>query len=141
MNKSRALRTGYYNALSGSISYNGNTVKVYDSYVKIEDSESFYVILSTQTSSQRGAKTNSKFYDDTILIDIVTKFSKPAGKSASEDIAEQIETAIDAGIDITPNGYKIGNTNLESDTDLETVDNQIYIFRKLMRYKHLIDKL
>lgn len=141
MNKSKALRTGYYTALNGNVTYNSALVKFYDSYQKPTDSEQFYVLLSTQTSSQRGLKQNGKVYDDTILIDIVTKFPKPVGRAVSEEIAEQIENIIDAGIDLTAYGYKIGNTNLESDTDMEAKNDQYYIFRKLMRYKHLIDKL
>lgn len=141
MNKTTAVRTGYYTALNGNILYNQVPVKIYDSYAKVEDTEDIYIILSTQTSSQRGVKQACKIYDDTIVVDIITKFPKPYGRSTSELLAEQVDTIISNGIDLTPYGYQLGNTNLESDTDLENKSGMQYVFRKVMRYKHLIDKL
>lgn len=141
MELSRALRTGYYNALNGNVTYAGKPVKVYDLYALPEDEGYPYILLSSQTSSERLVK-GCKVYDATILIDVVTGNLRPIGRIQAEEIADQVETLVNTTlIDITANGYKIGHTNRESDTDLGAKNDQYYIFRKIMRYKHIIDKL
>jgi hypothetical protein len=141
MELSTALRTGYFSALNGNVTYNGNPVKVYDTFALPEDAGYPYILLSSQTSQQRGIKT-SKVYDATILIDIVTGEDRPIGRMPAEQIAEQVENIINTtNIDITANGYAIGSTNRESDTDLGNKNDMYYIFRKLMSYRHIINKL
>lgn len=141
MELSTALRTGYYNALNGNVTYKGEVVNVYDTFALPEDAGYPYILLSSQNSQEKLVK-GCKLYDADILIDIVTGELRPVGRLQAESIADQVETLVNSNfIDITSNGFKIGHTNRESDTDLGSKNDQYYIFRKLMRYKHLIDKL
>lgn len=141
MELSSALRKGYYTALNGNVTYGGQVIKVYDTFGLPEDAGYPYILLSSQNSQQKLVK-GCKVYDADILIDIVTGELTPSGRFKAESIAEQVETLVNSTIiDITADGYKIGHTNRESDTDLGSRNEQYYIFRKLMRYKHLIDKL
>lgn len=139
MELSSAVRTGYYTALNGNITYNSKAIPVYDTFALPDGVPYPYILLSSQTSTQRGTK-GCKVYDATILIDIVTGNLTKTGRFQAEQIAEQID-ALAYNIAITVNGYKIGNTIRESDTDLGDKNGQYYIFRKLLRYGLLIDKL
>lgn len=141
MELSSALRKGYYTTLNGNVTYKGSPVKVYDTFALPEDAGYPYILLSSQTSAQRLVK-GCKVYDATILIDIVTGSLTPSGRFSAENIAEQVENLVNTTrIDITADGYSIGHTTRESDSDVGSKNDQYYIFRKLMRYKHLIDKL
>lgn len=141
MEVSKAIRTGYYTALNGNVSVNGQNVPVYDVFALPEGASYPYILLSSQTSTQRVTK-GCKVYDATIVIDIVTGDLNMIGRSQSEDIAEQVENLVNTtDINITANGYKIGDTNREGDTDDSNKNGQYYIFRKIMTYRHLISKL
>lgn len=139
MELSSAVRTGYFTALNGNITYNGEEVPVYDTFAMQDGTPYPYILLSSQTSTQRGTK-GCKLYDATILIDIVTGNLNKSGRFQAEQIAEQIDD-LAYNIDISVNGFKIGNTLRESDTDLGDKNEQYYIYRKLLRYGLLIDKL
>lgn len=144
MELSQAIRTGYYQVLNGNVLHNGNPVKIYDVFALPENTSYPYILLSTQTGSQRNLKTG-KVYEATLLVDIVTGSLSPIGRKQSEQIAEQIENIINpdsnVDIDITAYGYSIGETVREEDTDLADKRSQYYILRKLMRYRHLVSKL
>jgi hypothetical protein len=136
MELSLAIRTGYFSALDGNITYDGNPVKVYDTFALPEDAGYPYILLSSQTSQEQACQ----IYNATILIDIVTGDTRLIGRKPAEEIAAQIESLVQ-NINITANGWAIGDTKRESDTDLGNKNEQYYIFRKLMTYRHLINKL
>ena len=140
MELSKALRTAYYQLLSGNVSINGNPVPVYDAFAPVTDYP--YIILSSQTSTEEEQKTG-KGHDATILIDIVTGSMDMIGRAQSEDIAEQVENIInpDSMQDINVQGYQVVSTIRESDGDLFNKNDSIYIYRKLMRYRHELSKL
>lgn len=141
MEVSKAIRTGYYSTLNGNVSINGQNVPIYDVFALPEGVSYPYILLSSQTSVQRVVK-NCKVYNATIVIDIVTGDLNMIGRSQSEDIAEQVENLVNTtDINITANGYKIGDTNRELDADDSNKNGQYYIFRKIMTYRHLISKL
>src|SRR5690606_1682288 len=101
---SKAVRTGYYTALSGVIS-----APVFDAFALPNSVDYPYVLISSQTSVQRSIK-RCKVYDLSIVIDIVTGSPNVIGMSQAEDIAEEIENIINPDtfqdIDIRANGYK-----------------------------------
>lgn len=140
MEVSKALRFAYYDALSAQIS-----VPIFDVFALPEDTPYPYILLSTQTSVQMGIK-RCKAYDATMLIDIVTGGPGVAsGRIQAEDLAEQIEDIVNpdtlVDLDLRANGYAIGFTTREMDTDLSSMNGTVNIYRKLIRYKHLISKL
>lgn len=144
MELSKAIRTGYFNALDGNVTYNGVDVPVFDAYA-IPDGVTYpYILLSSQTSVQGNLK-RCKRYNASILIDIVTGSTDPIGRSNAEDIAEQIEDIVNpdtfADLDLNDNGYDIGNTSRGGDNDLSDKNGVYYIFRKLITYDHIVTKL
>lgn len=144
MELSKAIRTAYFNALDGNVTFNSNIVPVFDAFA-IPDGVTYpYILLSSQTSNQLLIK-RCKRYNTSILIDIVTGSTDPIGRSDSEDIAEQIENIINPDtfidLDLSAYGYQLGNTNRSADNDLSDKNSIYYIFRKLLTYDHLIVKL
>jgi len=144
MELSKAIRTAYFTALNGSVTFNSNVVPVFDAYA-VPDGVSYpYILLSSQTSIQGNLK-RCKRYDASILIDIVTGSTDPIGRSDAEDISEQIEDIVNpdsfADLNLNANGYDIGNTSRAGDNDLSDKNGIYYIFRKLITYDHIITKL
>lgn len=144
MELSKAIRTAYYTALNGNVTFNSNSVPVFDAYA-IPDGVTYpYILLSSQTSVQGNLK-RCKRYSASILIDIVTGSSDPIGRSDAEDIAEQIEDIVNpdsfADLNLNVNGYDIGNTSRAGDSDLSDKNGIYYIFRKLITYDHIVTKL
>lgn len=139
MELSKAVRTGYYTALSGVIS-----APVFDAFALPNNIDYPYVLISSQTSVQRSIK-RCKVYDLSIVIDIVTGSPNVIGMSQAEDIAEEIENIINPDtfedIDIRANGYKIGDTRRIADNQITTKNEVNYIFRKLITYSHIIHKI
>jgi len=139
MELSKAVRTGYYSALSGVIS-----APVFDAFALPNGVDYPYVIISSQSSVQRTVK-RCKVYDLSIVIDIVTGSPNVIGMSQAEDIAEEIENIINPDtfedIDIRANGYKIGDTRRIADNQITTKNEVNYIFRKLITYSHIIHKI
>ena len=139
MELSKAVRTGYYQALSGVIS-----APVYDAFAVPSQPQYPYVLISSQTSVQRTIK-RCRAYDVSITIDIVTGSESQIGMSQAEDIAEEIENIINpdtyVDIDITAYGYKIGNTFRIGDGQLTARNNLYYVYRKILNYSHIVSKL
>lgn len=139
MELSKAVRTGYYQALSGVIS-----APVYDAFAIPEQPQYPYVLISSQTSVQRTIK-RCKAYDITIVIDIVTGSQSQIGMSQAEDIAEEIENIVNpdtyVDLDITANGYKIGNTFRVGDNNLTARNDLYYVYRKILTYGHIVSKI
>lgn len=144
MELSKAVRTAYYNALSGNVTFNSNVVPVFDAYAVPDGVNYPYVLLSSQTSNQLTIK-RCKRYNTSILVDIVTGSTDPIGRSDAEDIAEQIEGIINPDtfidLDLSAYDYQLMNTTRDNDTDLTDKNNIYYIYRKLLTYNHLIVKL
>lgn len=144
MELSKAIRTAYFTALNGNVTFNSIVVPVFDAFA-IPDGVTYpYILLSSQTSVQGNLK-RCKRYSASILIDIVTGSTDPIGRSDSEDIAEQIEDIINPDsfedLNININGYDIGNTSRAGDNDLSDKNGVYYIFRKLITYDHIITKI
>lgn len=144
MELSKAIRTAYFTALNGNVTFNSNVVPVFDAFA-IPDGVTYpYILLSSQTSVQGNLK-RCKRYNASILIDIVTGSADPIGRSDSEDIAEQVENIVNPDsfddLNVSPYGYAIGNTSRAGDSDLSDKNGIYYIFRKLITYDHIVTKL
>lgn len=141
MELSKAIRTAYYNALEGNITYNGIEVPIFDAYAVSDGVTYPYVLLSSQTSNQLRIK-RCKRYNASILIDIVTGSTDPIGRSDAEDIAEQVDNIISPDtfidLDLSAYDYQICDTYRDNDTDLSDKNNIYYIFRKLLTYNHIV---
>lgn len=141
MELSLELREGYFERLSDL------DIPVFDSMAPELDFkgnavEPPYILLSTQTSSERRTK-GCKLYDATLLVDIVTRHLDQPQRKDSELIAAEVEALINPTelpvLEI--DNYQILTTDRRSDTDLTMKSTPYYVTRKLMRYEHLIKKL
>lgn len=143
MELSKAVRTGYFSALDGNVFIEGSAVKLFDTYATPQDETEYpYIILSTQVDNQRQQK-HCKIYSASILLDIVTASRHTFGREQAEDISEQIENIINPlgqNLDITANGYTIGDTIRGEAFEFNDRSSVFYIYRKLIRYNHLISK-
>lgn len=139
MELSKAVRTGYYEALNEVIS-----APVYDAFAIPEQPQYPYVLISSQSSVQRTIK-RCKAYDVQITLDIVTGSTDQIGMSQAEDIAEEIGDIINpddfVDIDITANGYRIGNTFRTADGQLTSRNDLYYVYRKILVYSHIVSKI
>lgn len=142
MSLSLNIRTAYFAALNGSVTLSGVAVPVFDTFAPVEQPSYPYIILSSQTTNQRRRTKRCKQWNATILIDVVTGNTDPIGRSQSEVIAEQIDVIVnpDTFIDLTLADYEIGYTIKADDFDQEAKNDVFYIYRKLIRYEHLITK-
>lgn len=141
MDISLSLRTAYYTALNGQIKKNLVALPVYDAYALPENIVYPYILLSSQTESQRIVK-RCKMFNVSILIDIVTGSIDMIGRAESEGYAEQIDNIVnpDSFVDLTMTGYTIGNTYRGESYDTTDKNQNFYIYRKLIRYNHIISK-
>ena len=144
MELSKAVRTAYFTALDGQITFDSNIVPVFDAYAVPDDVKYPYILLSSQTSNQLSIK-RCKRYNASILIDIVTGSTDPIGRSDAEDIAEQVDAIVNPDTFIDPDlsayGYQLGNTLRDGDNDLTDKNGLYYIYRKLLTYNFLIIKI
>lgn len=142
MQLSKAIRKAYFTTLNGAVLNGLDPIPVYDTFALPEDVNYPYIIISTQTNLQNRID-RCRFWNCTILIDIVTGDIDPIGRDLSEDIAEQIENLINPSNYedlVLEGGYEIGNTFTDSDTDLQSKNDTHYIYRKILTYNHLISK-
>lgn len=144
MDLSLAIRKGYYNALALNVVFNTKIVEVYDSFAPSEVASYPYIIISTINTNQVDVK-RCRIYDVSVLIDVVTGSTEANfGREESDLIGEQIsaiinpETYID--VDLSANGFSIGNTT-ESSRYLTARNTPYFIFRKLLTFEHIINKL
>lgn len=143
MELSKAIRTAYFTALDGNITFNSQVVPVFDAYA-VPDGISYpYILLSSQTSNQLLIK-RCKRYNSSIIVDIVTGSTDPIGREYAEDIAEQIDDIINPDtfidLDLSAYGYQLANTLRDGDNDITDKNNIYYVYRKLLTYNHLIVK-
>jgi hypothetical protein len=107
------IKSAYYTALDGQITYNGSTIPVYDEEAD-ETGGDYYIIISTIVDADLPNK--GKFMNDVeVLIDVVSQ------NNWRVDLVKQIVDAITAKIldRIIPS---IGTTNLIENADFQIVD-------------------
>jgi hypothetical protein len=107
------IKSAYYTALDGAITYNGSTIPVYDEEAD-ETGGDYYIIVSTITDADLPNK--GKFMNDVeVIIDVVSQ------NNWRVDLVKQIVDAITAKVldRIIPS---IGTTNLSGNADFQIVD-------------------
>lgn len=138
-----ALRAGYFAVLNGAITSNNRTVTVYDAYAVPETLSYPYIIIGNIQTIEI-ANDRCKFYRASVVVDIVTGNSSPAGRTEAWEIGYEVETIInpdDMGdIDLTLYGWYVGETRLETASNLESKAKNFYIYRNIRNYSHLITK-
>ena len=135
MDISLAIKSGYFSNLSPAIG-----VPVYDAFAVPENASYPYVIISN-IDVQEELDSKCKSFDATVTLDIVTGFSSPTGMNRAWEIAEDIEDIINPSsrtpIDLSANGYEIGQTRSSSVNNQFGTDNY-WIYRCIKTYSHKI---
>ncbi|MGA8762444.1 MAG: hypothetical protein WB562_06100 [Candidatus Sulfotelmatobacter sp.] len=133
------VRIGYFKKLNGSIISDGLPIRLYPKQAP-NDALYPYIIISTQTGVDDSTK-NQQGQQVTILIDIVTGFQGAINDDIANNIADQIFTLInpkDKSFIEMPSYLKIISTNLLLDTDLQDQNGVYKIYRRLLRFGHII---
>lgn len=143
MDLHKALRTAYFAALSGNVQFQGFDVPIFDAFALAPEQKYPYILLSAQTSTQDEVK-KFKNYNATMQVDVVTGSENPMGREQSELIMDQVESIIIPttfeDLDLTPYGFTMHDTYIESALDDFNKSSNYYIYRKVTTYVHLISK-
>lgn len=144
MNLDKAIRTGIIAALAG-LQYDGKDVLVVDGMAFPEEGLPYpYILVSAQTHTQRSTKGRRPF-DATAQLDVVTGFLSPEGRDVAEDIEEAATALIcpdnRQDMDITANGWEIGDTTILNSTDFNNKNDIYYVFRKTTVFGFIVSKV
>lgn len=136
MDLSLALKTAYFQALDPEIG-----VSVYDAFSIPERVSYPYVIISSIDVNEI-VNSGCKSYQATVTLDIVTGFSSPTGMNTAWIIGENIESIINPNsrinLDLSANGYQMGQTRLTGSTAIQLRTDNYYIYRNIRTYSHII---
>lgn len=141
---SLSLRTAYYTALNGNITYNSSAVNIYD---HIPQTEVYpYILLGNQTNVDDSDKEDFGT-DHTLLVEIVSGYSKGykgGGFTAVDTIGEDVLELIITGtghLDLSADSLNCFYSSLVlSENFQENTDTHV-IYRKVMRIRHYIQEL
>jgi hypothetical protein len=149
MNRDKAGRNGFGDAIDGQLSYDGNPVHHYDEVTTAEvPGETLYVLLTQQT-----ANNNADFrrfrWRCIQTIEIVSKQINSVSKDIVDDVSEQIEQIIiypenqpgNGGLTAQP-GWEFSDVLLESVNYTEfQLENNFYEITKILNFSYIITKL
>lgn len=94
MNREKAIRYGFGQALQGNISYDGAAVNIYDAITTNEvPNENLYVLLTGQTAINESTLHHYR-WRCVQTIEIVSKQYSSVSKDIADDVGNQIENII-----------------------------------------------
>lgn len=105
-------RASFYLALSGLLTYEGETVPVIDDTATLEDNVDMYVLLSSQTAVDVSNFTKYQ-HECTMTLDIVHKTNYAVARDGVDYVAQQIFNIISPNV--TTNG-------IATDVDVQFVN-------------------
>ena len=133
-----AVRSAYYQRLSGAVTLNGNPVAVYAGFARATAKRP-YVLLSTQTASQRSRAMACQGSETTLLVDIVTEFPEGMVRISDADrIAAQVVELMDIlstrpGNEVGP--FEVIGHRLDSTNNMQEINGDSLINRRLLRFR------
>lgn len=135
----KPVRTGYFKALNGLVMSNGSPVKIYPKQAPNDASYPF-IVISSQTAVDDSTK-NQQGQQVTVLLDIITGFQGAVNDDIANSITDQIYQIINPKnrdfIEMPPY-LKILSTSLLLDTDMQEQNGNYKIYRRLLRFGHII---
>jgi len=130
-----------YDALSGNVTYSGNTVPVYDRVIEYEDlTLDYYIRLGEASMTEDGSKDKT-ITRGTLEVYVITFFTgKNEGtKDVKNSISNQIGQLIDQSFSLTNFTQILGRVSDITDLDYE-LDPQGIMFGKLITYEYIIQE-
>lgn len=123
MNREKAVRMGFYDAIKTALSYDSAAVHTYDSATTNEvPNEQLYVLLAQQSSVNAGDYTRFR-WNCVQTIEITSKQYSSVSKDIVDDVSEQIEQIIAYPFNKPGKGGMIAQTGWEfSDILLESTN-------------------
>lgn len=123
MNREKAIRMGFYDAIKTALTYYGNTVHTYDSLTTNEVASEMQYVLLTQQSSVNSSDFRRFRWNCIQTIEITSKQYSSVSKDIVDDISEQIEQIIIYPQNQPGNGYLAPQSGWEfSDILLESTN-------------------
>lgn len=149
MNREKAVRMGFYDAIKSALSYDGSDVHAYDDVTTNEvPGEDKYVLLTSQ-SSVNSSDFRRFRYNCVQTIEIVSKQLSSVSKDIVDDISEQIEQIVvypknqpGNGFMAPQDGWEFTDILLESSNyvDFEVATNN-YEITKILQISCIATKL
>lgn len=146
MNRERAIRLAYFQALNGNLSYNSLNIPISDS--KLESNSDVYVVLGNQTTVSEPVNYHEYFYASDITLTIYCLFNNSVSKDVMDNVAEQIENIVltdtpktngliqQTGWDIS--GVHLRQTSYQSDEFIS--DGYNNILTKTLNFSQTVNK-
>lgn len=149
MNREKAVRMGFYDAIKTALSYEGNAVHTYDSLTTNEVTNEMLYVLLTQQSSVNSADFRRFRWNCVQTIEITSKQYSSVSKDIVDDICEQIEQIVTYPQNQPGNGYLAAQTGWEfSDILLEStnyieveISANYYEITKVLQFSCIATKL
>lgn len=149
MNREKAVRMGFYDAIKTALSYDGNAVHVYDSLTTNEVTDEMQYVLLAQQSSVNSADFRRFRWNCIQTIEITSKQYSSVSKDIVDDIGEQIEQIITYPQSQPGNGYLAAQSGWEfSDILLEStnyieveISANYYEITKVLQFSCIATKL
>jgi hypothetical protein len=141
MDPHKAFRMAVYDALNSNLTDLGNApVAIFDEVA--ESPTNAYVLLSTQTSAQRGT-FGGLMYDSTILLQVIDKETIYVSKEYIDDVGDKITSillpAANSNGLVQQTGFQINCLRMESvNTNDAGITNAGTIVRKLLRLSAVV---
>lgn len=146
MDREKAIRLAYFEALDGNLTYESSQVQVFDNKFEPVANSSTYVLFSNQSSQDQGNFSSFR-WTSRITLQIVSKTQSAVSSDVVDDVGEQIEAIIFPGEPktnglIQQSGWQIINVSLDSAnyTTLELSPTNTVI-TKLLTFSQTITKI
>ena len=149
MNRDKAVRMGFYDAIKTALTYDGNTVHSYDSLTTNEVTDEKQYVLLTQQSSVNNADFRRFRWNCIQTIEITSKQYSSVSKDIVDDISEQIEQIIiypdnqpgNGGM-AAQSGWEFTDALLESTNYIEVeISANYYEITKVLQFSCIATKL
>jgi hypothetical protein len=132
-----AIRQGFFSALDGNISYDGNDVNIY-SEINPNTGENLYIVLTTQTEEDTSTKSSFDTFA-TILVDIVHKQNRGTATwdvvdNVAGQVLDLIQPTVGSFISSPDANLQFVNVKKQSSNTLSQTTDAEQICRRLLRF-------
>lgn len=149
MNREKAVRTGFYDAIKNALSYDSNAVHTYDSLTTNEVTDEMQYVLLTQQSGVNASDFRRFRWNCVQTIEVTSKQYSSVSKDIVDDISEQIEQIITYPQNQPGNGYlapqagwEFSDILLESTNYIEVeISANYYEITKVLQFSCIATKL
>lgn len=147
LDSKKPLRKAYFDAIAHNLDWSNIPVRPSSNqaiYSKVPSKLDYpFIRFSTQTSDILSSTKTHYIHNNTIQLEIITGFHKSSGGfDVSDLITNQVFKAVMDKKNPLPiaDPFSIVTSTLEFDESLQEVTNTDAIYRRVLRFRHLIDQ-